>query len=275
MKNTGNSCYFNSVIQTLINLPSFYSDLTNKRLIAAELTENSFVKCLTDIAINLQGNTINPASAQRAISRHCKQFANKKQQDAHELFGSCLNIIEKELLPFLKGLRGNIEDCALSDKPLLFCPTKRNFSFIMQKEFICTNCSVKSQLKEIFRDISLELGGNPHHYYNLRNREKRLVSGLLANYFIQEKLERLCENCQCPTASVEKKIFTLPRVLVIHIKRFQHTKTGFFVHKLHDKITIDSKIDIKSYGRDAQYPIQFNKETELSESLKKKKPSQK
>jgi len=43
------------------------------------------------------------------------------------------------------------------DRSLLSCPTKRNFSFIILKEFECKGCQTQSYIKEIFRDLSLEI----------------------------------------------------------------------------------------------------------------------
>lgn len=259
MKNTGNSCYFNAIIQTLLHIPSFFSDFTNKRLNAANLGSGSFCQALLD-TVNKSVSVMDPSNAQTALAKHCKQFANKKQQDAHELFGTCLNIIEKEFLPYLRGLKSLDDEISLPDKPLLLCPTKRNFSFIMKKEFVCSNCNDSSKLQEIFRDLSLEIKYGA-------TITKKSVTDLFNNYFICEQLERNCEKCPCKKAIVSKKMYTLPRILVIHLKRFKHGST---VQKITEKITIDKIIQIDSKYLDPEFqePIYFHKDKELSEYLK-------
>jgi uncharacterized UBP type Zn finger protein len=39
---------------------------------------------------------INPANFQRALGRKAPQFANRRQQDAHELLGALLNLLDSE-----------------------------------------------------------------------------------------------------------------------------------------------------------------------------------
>jgi len=97
------------------------------------------------------------------------------------------------------------------------------------------------------------------------------VNDLLRSHFLTETLERTCEKCKCTTATVNKKIYTLPRILAIHLKRFKHSQTGLIVQKIHDPITINEKLNIDSTNVDPQFqgPIHFV-ETELSEYLKDK-----
>lgn len=39
----------------------------------------------------------------------------------------------------------------------MLCPTKRNFSFILSKEIVCNACKRASEVREVFRDLSLDI----------------------------------------------------------------------------------------------------------------------
>lgn len=43
------------------------------------------------------------------------------------------------------------------ERPGLFCPTKRNFSFVIKRYFICNGCKDQKEVVEIFRDLSVEI----------------------------------------------------------------------------------------------------------------------
>jgi len=46
------------------------------------------------------------------------------------------------------------------------------------------------------------------------------LADLLGQFFRSEQVEKTCEKCQCTTASVQHEVLTLPKVLVLHMKRF-------------------------------------------------------
>jgi len=102
------------------------------------------------------------------------------------------------------------------------------------------------------------------------------VYDLFEYYIVPEILERLCEKCQCKTAISEKKLHSLPRILVIHLKRFQQSSDGSFIKKLQDKISINSKLVLPQQSvvqKGLLEPVYFRKDTELSEELRKPIPT--
>jgi len=262
IKNSGNSCYFHAILQALAELPTFICDLKDNRVKEASLKDESCYKTFLQITNQCAERSqvpIDARKAQNAVSRHCKQFANKKQQDAHELLGTFLTILELEIFPFLKEKKERyrtkdikLHEIPIADRPGLFCPTKRNFSFLIKKQFCCTKCGDKPEVVEIFRDLSLEIFDNEDFERwdreNLSDEVKDWmetistplsVQDMLRYYFLPEKIERHCK-CGCNVTIIKKSIASLPRILTLHIKRFIHSDSG--MKKLKSKIQVDNEL---------------------------------
>eukprot|EP01124_Arcella_intermedia_P033012 TRINITY_DN7810_c0_g1_i1.p1 TRINITY_DN7810_c0_g1~~TRINITY_DN7810_c0_g1_i1.p1 ORF type:complete len:620 (-),score=155.63 TRINITY_DN7810_c0_g1_i1:1145-2926(-) len=284
MKNTGNSCYFNAVVQSLVSLPTFCCDLLNEMFSHYEVKRSFYTALLNIIKITYQflnegqGKNLvsatDPTEAQKAVSKNYSQFDNKKQQDAHELLGSCLNLLEKELLPIIMDLKAkeNSESLPLEDRSLLSCPTKRNFSFIILKEFECKGCQTQSYIKEIFRDLSLEIICSEtleklkqsesqeilEWIKSIQKPDRMSVYELIKYHFLTEVIERKCERCNCNEAYLRKSFYSLPRVLIVHLKRFQQGISKS--NKLNDRISIPKSLTIDSFCiNEIQTPIPFQK----------------
>jgi ubiquitin C-terminal hydrolase len=265
IRNSGNSCYFNAILQALAGLPTFICDLTDNRvkdafILKDESCYKTFLQITTQCAERSQV-PIDARKAQNAVSKHCKQFANKKQQDAHELLGTFLNILELEIFPFLKekkeiyrkDRKAQVE-IPLAERPGLYCPTKRNFSFLIKKQFCCVQCGDKPEVIEIFRDLSLEIFDNEDiEGWDRENLSKEVndwidtvstppsVRDMLQFYFLPEKIERLCK-CGGNETIIKKSIASLPRILTLHIKRFIHSDSG--MKKLKCKIEVDNELQL-------------------------------
>jgi ubiquitin C-terminal hydrolase len=280
IRNSGNSCYFNAILQALAGLPTFICDLTDNRvkdafILKDESCYKTFLQITTQCAERSQV-PIDARKAQNAVSKHCKQFANKKQQDAHELLGTFLNILELEIFPFLKEKKENyrkdrkLQEIPLAERPGLYCPTKRNFSFLIKKQFCCVQCGDKPEVIEIFRDLSLEIFDNEDiEGWDRENLSKEVndwidtvstppsVREMLQFYFLPEKIERLCK-CGGNETIIRKSIASLPRILTLHIKRFIHSDSG--MKKLKCKIEVDNELQLDNnfLAKPLQDTISFN-----------------
>jgi uncharacterized UBP type Zn finger protein len=52
------------------------------------------------------------------------------------------------------------------------------------------------------------------------------LQGLLNAFFAPDAVEVACEKCDGRSATVEHRIVKLPRVLTLHLKRFDHSSAG-------------------------------------------------
>lgn len=265
IKNSGNSCYFNAILQALAGLPTFICDLKDDRVKEAFfLKEESCYKTFLQITNQCAERSqvpIDARKAQNAVSKHSKQFANKKQQDAHELLSTFLTILELEIFPFLKVKKDHykteaIKSLPIDQRPGLFCPTKRNFSFLIKKQFCCSRCHDAPEVVEMFRDLSLEIFDVEEDIdgwdrENLSDDVKEWiktisnppsVQDMLQFYFLPEKIERHCNKCGFNETIIKKTIASLPRILTLHIKRFIHSESG--MKKLKCKIQVDDELQL-------------------------------
>ena len=97
---------------------------------------------------------------------------------------------------------------------LTLCPTRRNFTCAARATLTCDACGDVSTRHETFRHLSVDLppGEAP-----------TTLDALLARFFAPESLERRCERpgCEGRRATLARRVVRLPRVLVVHLKRFR------------------------------------------------------
>ena len=275
--NLGNTCYMNAVLQAIRSCSGFVQDLKRKCVAKAatkgiELKKNrllycgmiSFLKSMSNAA--LRKTAVDPtANIRQAICKVFSNFDNTRQQDAHECFVNILNRIHEELLlckivpPLTSQNVGlnNSENSAKNmnstmwmkkwletdkitdERNFEYLPTTRHFHIEIDNSLKCQNrqCSFARSNLELFRNLSLYL---PQKQYN----RSITLTELLDLYFNNEVVELKCEKCQMVGACKATKLHALPRVLVLHFKRFEANPfTGAF-NKRRDSIAIDDTIDL-------------------------------
>jgi ubiquitin C-terminal hydrolase len=111
IRNTGNTCYINAVLQGLMSLGSFVSDLGREQLteLTKEIDLRSFYRAFLAIADQTletgRKTALDPSRVKLAVARHSERFRDNEQQDAHEFMISCLSQLEVDLMPFLNEAR--------------------------------------------------------------------------------------------------------------------------------------------------------------------------
>ncbi|XP_060912296.1 ubiquitin carboxyl-terminal hydrolase 37-like [Labrus mixtus] len=91
------------------------------------------------------------------------------------------------------------------------CPVERQMMFKMENTRICRICAAGSNRQEVFTNLSLDL---------IPGCET--VDELLMSYLKETNLEYRCE-CGSTLSGQRSSFATLPRVLVLHLKRFRYT----------------------------------------------------
>lgn len=96
------------------------------------------------------------------------------------------------------------------------CPGARNLSFSVAHELRCCACGHVTQGTELHNHLSLDLP--PHGAGGVVP-----VESLLSSFFAPETVAKDCDRCgaQRGEHALRRTLSTLPRVLVLHLKRFR------------------------------------------------------
>lgn len=238
LRNLGNTCFMNAVLQALANLIEFTSYFKKaspfrplqagsrvKTTLSRYKEENlELVEELRKVLCNLWKGSPNPVSPDSFFAVVCKMipsFRGFQQQDAHEFLLYLLNNAHTELL---KGT-----PCI--DKKTIVTET---LGGLLQSEVTCLKCKRMSKKKEDFLDLSLDLPTTKNDRSDIC-----CLTECLQNFIKVEELEKnewyLCEHCKRREPTTKRFwLLQLPNVICIHLKRFRYnhynyTKVNTFV----------------------------------------------
>ncbi|KAG8185557.1 hypothetical protein JTE90_017562 [Oedothorax gibbosus] len=274
LRNLGNTCFMNAVLQSLSNIQQFscyFKELPSleqknhkngkksnpikkdkngdEMLLAEELRK-------TMISLK-QGSksAISPESLFAVIWKVVPRFRGYQQQDAHEFLRYMLDRLHMELLNILPYPKDN-KTFAIGAKGKATIVTTI-FGGILQNEVTCLECGTESKKHDPFLDLSLDI---PPNAVTNKSKEDELPSiqllDCLSSFTELEELADselyLCHNCKCKQKSTKRFwIRRLPNVLCLHLKRFRWH--NFFRTK------IDNYIDFPVQGLDMNKFILVNR----------------
>lgn len=258
LRNLGNTCFMNAVLQSLSNIQEFclyFRQLPSlegvKNTISTrgkvyqsrsfrDLNDELMAEELRKVLISLtdQGtakSAISPESLFLVIWKVVPRFRGYQQQDAHEFLRYMLDRLHTELLHLLP-------DATLKDNPYISLGQKgRNsivtsvFGGMLQSEVRCLNCSMESKKHDPFLDLSLDIPEKCQSYKKLRDKDSGDESqksppcnifDCLTSFIEVEELAETelyyCNNCKSKQRSTKRFwIRRLPNVLCLHLKRFR------------------------------------------------------
>ncbi|KPI98358.1 Ubiquitin carboxyl-terminal hydrolase 3 [Papilio xuthus] len=233
LKNLGNTCFMNAVLQSLNNIQEFscyFSQLpslemkTNGRKVyhsrsytRQEMHDVIMAEELRKVLINLNAGgcgskgAISPECLFLVIWKVVPRFRGYQQQDAHEFLRYVLDRLHTELQQLLP------ERAERSPAASIVTAV---FGGTLQSEVRCLACGTESKKFDPFLDLSLELPEAGRHDAPVSLAE------CLASFVQVEELadtERYyCSSCKCKQKSTKQFwIRRLPNVLCLHLKRFR------------------------------------------------------
>lgn len=230
LKNLGNTCFMNAVLQSLSNIQEFscyFSSLpvlepkTNGRKVyhsrsytRQEMTDVVMAEELRKVLINLNSGcggkgAISPECLFLVIWKVVPRFRGYQQQDAHEFLRYMLDRLHTELLQLLPPAR--------AEGPPAASIVTAVFGGTLQSEVRCLACGAESKKLDPFLDLSLELPDAAAPVPLL---------DCLASFVQVEELadtERyFCSGCGSKQKSTKQfRVRRLPQVLCLHLKRFR------------------------------------------------------
>lgn len=230
--NDGNTCYLSAVVQAFM----CDKDLMIRIGRRTDLGSSSmpFSTALATMSKSRESlKTLKAGLIRQAVSKHFPQFSSSDQQDAHEFFLRCLDVVAKE--------------CTLSD--FRDSPTHTDYSLVQERKFTCTSCGHQTKpRREILRGLSLDIPQETEHSCDAWECPPLSVQDLVGGFFASQDLVLDCESCDGKNANSDTKIVLTPRSLVLHIKRFgldYHGKNGdVSIKKISDPVKIPERISL-------------------------------
>ena len=178
LKNLGNTCFMNSVLQSLGNIEEFCNILTALPSLEHQLNSSkeakSAISRLSDDGIIVteelkkvlralkesEEKSISPDSLFHAVWKVVPRFRGYQQQDAHEFLRYMLDRLHTELLLLLPGrFRNDRIDEVLRGAPLAKSQSVVTsvFGGTLQSEVTCLKCRSTSKKQDPFLDLSVDI----------------------------------------------------------------------------------------------------------------------
>ena len=234
MHNPGNMCYINAAVSMLLSLPSLRADLHALRALprgAGPLAEE-----LLGLSRQFEGGAGlgpgSPSELKRLVDARAGHFHGNSQQDAHEFICVLLQALQEEVVaaegPADKpASTASAEGGAAPPQRRVKLertadPAARNFAGTLEREMECKACGCCTSKQELFMHLSLDVPPLPGP------RGAAALPELLSAFFCEENLEKDCAECGARNTphAVRLRIKRMPRVLVLHLKRFQMGPKG-------------------------------------------------
>ena len=272
LPNLGNTCYMNAVIQSLFLIPSFANDLLNRSFPWCKIPPDALSMCsaqlfvLKDIYnVNIKKRLL--ANMKNTISAVAEIFSGNNQNDAHEFLGHYLNQMKENMQKLstigkteVKSEKENLPQPFLvgsAAKQALFCPVITNFEFELLCSITCKACGHVVPKTEVSNHLSVNLPQEPQAL-------PFSIQSSFDLFFGTEDLEYTCAQCKHRKSSKTYKFSRLPRVLIVHLKRYNFTELQSFEKDYHEVI-ISKNLKISSHcNENTRPPFPLNKKTHLT-----------
>uniref|UniRef100_A0A3Q2IK66 Ubiquitin carboxyl-terminal hydrolase 37 n=1 Tax=Equus caballus TaxID=9796 RepID=A0A3Q2IK66_HORSE len=205
-----------------------------------------------------------------AISATAERFSGYMQNDAHEFLSQCLDQLKEDMEKLNKTWKAepvpgeeNLPDVSVTR--VYTCPVITNLEFEVQHSIICKACGEIIPKREQFNDLSIDL---PRRKKPLPPRS---IQDSLDLFFRAEELEYSCEKCGGKCALVRHKFNRLPRILILHLKRYSFNVALSLNNKIGQQVVIPRYLTLSSHCTEstkAPFTLGWSAHTAVSRPLK-------
>ncbi|XP_041505666.1 ubiquitin carboxyl-terminal hydrolase 37 isoform X3 [Microtus oregoni] len=249
--NLGNTCYMNAILQSLFSLQSFANDLLKQSIPWKKIPLNALIRRFANLLIkkdisNSETKKELLKKVKNAISATAERFSGYVQNDAHEFLSQCLDQLKEDMEKLNKTWKtepilGEENSPDASATKVFTCPVIANLEFEVQHSIICKACGEIIPKREQFNDLSIDL---PRRKKPLPPRS---IQDSLDLFFRAEELEYSCEKCGGKYALVRHKFNRLPRVLILHLKRYSFNVALSLNNKIGQQVIIPRYLTLSSH----------------------------
>ncbi|XP_035995609.1 ubiquitin carboxyl-terminal hydrolase 37-like isoform X2 [Fundulus heteroclitus] len=272
--NLGNTCYMNAILQSLFSLPSFSSDMLKQNIPWKKVPTNALLRRFAHLMV--KKDVACPETkkdllrkVKNAISSTAERFSGNVQNDAHEFLSQCLDQLKDDVEKMNKSLSSDAAAISSSSAAsengaeapakaepgdeadtsrIYTCPVAVNMEFEVQHTITCKCCGEVVNKREQFNDLSIDL---PRRKKTLPLRS---IQDSLDLFFRMEEIEYSCETCSRKSATVTHKFSKLPRVLILHLKRYSFNATLSLNSKLGQQVLIPRYLTLLPHCTDSTRP---------------------
>lgn len=266
--NLGNTCYMNAILQSLFSLPSFSNDMLKQSIpwkkvpINALLRRFAHLMAKKDVGCSETKKDL-LRKVKSAISSTAERFSGNMQNDAHEFLSQCLDQLKDDVENINRSWSSEAssstapssavsENSSPGDEADLSrvytCPVAVNMEFEVHHTITCKCCGEVVTKREVFNDLSIDL---PRRKKTLPLRS---IQDSLDLFFRMEEIEYSCDKCNSKAATVTHKFSKLPRVLILHLKRYSFNAQLSLNSKLGQQVLIPRFLTLSSHCTDSTRP---------------------
>eukprot|EP00002_Diphylleia_rotans_P034717 TRINITY_DN7485_c5_g1_i1.p1 TRINITY_DN7485_c5_g1~~TRINITY_DN7485_c5_g1_i1.p1 ORF type:complete len:589 (-),score=132.94 TRINITY_DN7485_c5_g1_i1:100-1617(-) len=239
IRNLGNTCYINAVLQSLFSLKQLMLQL--EPITQVKSTMPTITKSLVLLHKESKETSeryISIESFREAVGYHNKIFRSAQQQDAHEFLTYLLDRINEEWCMLSPGTPPDAS---------CISPIRSLCTIEVTHYRTCKSCGDQKSNSEKESVLSLKIGNCTPA---LKHAEVS-VSSLLDLYLQDEEIEYTCESCHQKTgATVSHRVTCLPKFLMVHIARFKFDGVRLQKHRRAIQFTPELRLESRTTKSD-------------------------
>lgn len=241
LRNLGNTCYLNAVMQAFSSLREFVAELRAMPASIPPCQDGALFRCSVEMLQQMSSTgagrgPLSPGKLREQIAVASPMFGRNEQQDAHEFLLEYTNQLHDELLSARNVFLP--QDAELEQVERCQLATHVHLDSEVQKRLQCVNCSHARVLQERFRDFSIDFPADDKN-------NKCALASMVRSYFAPEELEARCDHCGSVAAHMEKRLTSPPRTLVLHLKRFVPNLEKRRYDKRHQSVDFPARFDLQ------------------------------